>query len=105
MALHRPRPTTGIGRVLAGPVVTGFVLALMLVCGIAMVCDERPDGLLLATEHGLGALMLTVSLTGLIACAALGTGFSLSDEHRPRGGSMRPVAVRRRTRSRPPGRP
>lgn len=99
MALHRPRRTSETGPLFAGPAVMGAALAAVLVAGLAVVGDTQ-TGMLLAGE-GLGTGMLTLSLTGLFACAVFGTGFTLPDEH-PRHGSMRPITLRRRIRRRPP---
>lgn len=99
MALHRPRRTSETGWILAGSAVMGAALAAVLVAGVTVMGDAR-TGLLLVGE-GLGAGMLTLSLTGLFACAIFGTGFTLPDDH-PRHGSMRSIALRLRTRRRPP---
>jgi hypothetical protein len=98
MALHRPHRTSEASLPFAGPAVMGMVLAVMLVGGLELVGDGR-TGTLLAGS-GLGAGILTLSLTGLFACATFATSFVSIDEH-PRRGSMRPISMRLRTRRRP----
>jgi len=92
MALHRAR-TARARNVFTAPAVIGVALALMLVTGVSALGAARGGCLLLAAEQGLGLVMLTLSLAGLFGCAAFGTSFTAPDG-KPRGGSMRPIAVR-----------
>lgn len=105
MALHRPRKATaGPGHVLAAPAATGIALSVGMVTGLASLTEMRGDPALLATEYGLGAVMLVLSLAGLFTCAAFATSFTAREDE-PRGGSARPIPARLgiRSRRRAPG--
>jgi hypothetical protein len=94
MALHRRRHAAATARLFAAPAALGGALSVVLVGGLTALGDSRPDGPLLAIEHGLGAVMLILAFAGLFGCAAFGTGLSLAEEKEPRGGSGRALPVR-----------
>ena len=96
MALHRRGHAAAPARHFAAPAVLGGALSVVLVGGLAALGHGRPDGPLLAIEHGLGAVMLILALAGLFGCAAFGTGLSLAGEEEPRSGSGRAVPLRLR---------
>lgn len=93
----RHRPNDSLVHLIAAAALSGVVLAFVLVMGWAAATDT--GALLFTTAHGLGAVMLVLALSGLIGCAAFGTGLVL-DEGSGSGGLPSHRLARNALRSR-----